>query len=416
MRNTLLSLTALLLSTLVLLMGSGLLGTVLSFHMGLEGLAAPLIGMIMAGFYLGMVLGGRACYWVVARAGHIRAFAVFAASATAITMLHGLIFDPWVWFGLRVLNGVTLLGMYVVIESWLNDRAQGPARARVFSLYMVISFLGLGLGQFLLNLGAVEDASLYLIAGMLFALSLLPVALTRNVHPAAPTGTGSRFRYLLGRVPHGIAGSFVAGVSMGSFFAMGAVYAVQSGLEVGGVSLLMGVTVLAGLALQWPIGRLSDFYDRLGVLLVLQAVMAGVALLIALTGAWHLYWLLVLAALFGGVGATLYPIAVAHVNDHTDPAELVATSSTLIKAYGVGAVTGPVGAAMLMGLLGAPGLFLFVAFVCGLGAVALLLRGRRGEADPDDKRPFISIPRSGSAVISRLDPRSWLDRRRPDRG
>lgn len=415
MRSTLLSLTALLFSTLVLLMGSGLLGTVLGYHMGVEGLSAPRIGMIMAGFYLGMVLGGPLCYWVVARAGHIRAFAVFAASATAITLLHGLIFDAWVWFLLRVLNGASLLGMYVVIESWLNDRAQGPARARVFSLYMVISFLGLGIGQFLLNLGTIEDASLYLIAGILFALSLLPVALTRNVHPPAPTGTGSRLAYLLKLVPHGIGGSFVAGIAMGSFFALGAVYAVQIGLEVQGISLLMGVTVLAGLFLQWPIGRLSDFYDRLSVLMVLQALMAGLALMIALTGVWHLYWLLLLGALFGGIGATLYPIAVAHVNDYADPADLVATSSTLIKAYGVGAVTGPVGASLLMGLLGAPGLFVFVAIACGAGALALLFRQRQDEEPTTQQRPFLSMPRSGSALISALDPRSWLDRRRSDR-
>ncbi len=408
MRDTLFSLAAVMTSTLVLLMGSGLLGTTLSLQMGVQGLAAPLIGFIMAGFYVGMILGGLFCYWVIARTGHIRAFAVFAAAGTASVMLRGLIFDPWVWFALRILNGMALLGLYVVIESWLNDRAKGPARGRVFSIYMVVSFLGLGVGQFLLNLGSVEDQSLYLIAGMLFALSLLPLALTRTVHPPPPTGASSNFRRLFRIAPFGVMGSFVAGAAMGSFFALGAVYAVQVGLDVAGVSLLMGVTVLAGLFLQWPIGHLSDFYDRLKVLCSLKLAMAAIALLISLFGDLGLLWLLPLAAVFGGIGATLYPVAVAHVNDHVDAAELVSTSASLIKAYGVGAVLGPLGASLLIAVVGPAGLFLFTALVCAVAAGVMLLTGlpvvRRAV---EEQLPFISLPRSGSPLITELDPRLW---------
>jgi len=409
MRQTLLSLAALLFSTLLLLLGSGLLGTLLSLKMGMAGFADPVIGLIMGGFYAGMMLGGIVCYRIVHRVGHIRAFAAFAAISCAAIMIHGLLLDPWVWFVLRVLNGISMMGMFIVIESWLNERAEPGIRGRVFSFYMVISFLGLGLGQFLLNVADVEGLELYFVAGLLFALCLVPIALSRTVHPQSPQGVRTRLRHLLRLAPFGVSGCFVAGMIFGAFYALGAVYATNIGLSTAGVSLLMGVAVLSGLVLQWPVGHVSDFYDRLNVLTLLVSLVGVVSLALALLGDAGMLPLLILAGLFGGVGATVYPVAVAHVTDYVSQQQLVSTSATLIKTYGVGATLGPLGAAILMALLGPEGLFLFIALVCAVAAVITGLRRRPATVAVEDQDPFVAMPRTGSTLISEMDPRTESD-------
>jgi len=405
MRNTLLALAALLFSTFLLLLGSGLLGTLLSIKMGMAGLADPVIGLVMGGFYAGMMLGGIFCFRMVHRVGHIRAFAAFAALSCAVIMVHGLTLNPWVWFFLRVINGVTMMGMFIVVESWLNERADPGIRGRVFSFYMVISFLGLGLGQFLLNVADVEGLELYFVAGLLFALCLVPIALSRAVHPKSPERARTRLRSLVRMAPFGVMGCFLAGLVFGAFYALGAVYATNIGLSIAGVSLLMGVAVLSGLVLQWPVGHISDLYDRLAVLALLIAVLGVVALALALLGGSGMVPLLILAALFGGVGATVYPVSVAHVTDHVSQQQLVSTSATLIKAYGVGATLGPVGAALFMALIGPEGLFLFIALVCSVGAVATGMRKRGIRVAVEDQEPFVAMPRTGSTLISEMDPR-----------
>ncbi len=406
MRQTLLSLAALLFSTFMLLLGSGLLGTLLSLRMGITGLADPLIGLIMGGFYAGMILGGFVCYRIIQRVGHIRAFAAFAALSCALIMLHGLVFSTWFWLLLRLINGMTMMGMFIVIESWLNERAEPQMRGRVFSFYMVISFLGLGLGQFLLNLAPVDELDLFLVAGLLFALCLVPIALSRSVHPQAPQGVRTRLRHLMRLAPFGVAGCFVAGLVFGAFYALGAVYGTNIGLSTAGVSLLMGTAVLSGLVLQWPVGHLSDSRDRLNVLIILVALVGMASLGVALLGEVGLLPLLLLAGLMGGVGATVYPVAVAHVTDHVNQQQLVSTSATLIKTYGVGATLGPLSAAILMAVLGPEGLFLFIALVCALATVVMAARRRSTTVAVEDQEPFVAMPRTGSTVISAMDPRT----------
>jgi MFS family permease len=406
MRETIVSLAALFLSTFILLLGSGLLGTMLSLKMNAADYSDLLIGLTMAGFYIGMMVGGLSCYRIVRRVGHIRAFAAFAAMSCAAIMAHALWMNAGFWFGLRVLNGLTMMGMYIVIESWLNERAEPGIRGRVFSLYMIVSFLGLGLGQFLLNVGDIDGKDLYFVAGLLFALCLVPVALARTAHPQAPQGARTRLRHLMRLAPYGIGGCLAAGLVFGGFYALGAVYAVNIGLGAPGVSLFMGVTILSGLLFQWPVGHLSDNHDRLSVLSLLLAAVGVVCLAIAVLGGQGLIWLLVLAGLFGGLGATLYPVAVAHVTDHVIPHQLVATSATLLKVYGVGATLGPVGAAGVMHVLGPEGLYMFGALVCGLTAFAISLRRRRVAVPVEDQEPFVPMPRAAAGVIAELDPRA----------
>src|SRR5690606_4608389 len=133
MRQTLVSLLALFVATLTLTLGSGHLSTFLSLKM--KTLAAPdwLVGLVMSGYYLGLVLGAWVCHRVLQRVGHIRAFAVFAALNSAIVLAHGVFMIPLLWFPLRVLTGISMMGLFMVVESWLNERSPREFRTRVFS-------------------------------------------------------------------------------------------------------------------------------------------------------------------------------------------------------------------------------------------------------------------------------------------
>jgi MFS family permease len=406
MRQTLLSLAALLFSTFMLLLGSGLLGTLLSLRMGITGLADPLIGLIMGGFYAGMILGGFVCYRIIQRVGHIRAFAAFAALSCALIMLHGLVFSTWFWLLLRLINGMTMMGMFIVIESWLNERAEPQMRGRVFSFYMVISFLGLGLGQFLLNLAPVDELDLFLVAGLLFALCLVPIALSRSVHPQAPQGVRTRLRHLMRLAPFGVAGCFVAGLVFGAFYALGAVYGTNIGLSTAGVSLLMGTAVLSGLVLQWPVGHLSDSRDRLNVLIVLLALVGMASLGVALLGE---VGLLPPAAIGRTHGwGWRHRLSGSRRSRHRSCESAAAGlhQCHLDQDLRCWRYSGAPGCSDPDGCAWPEGLFLFIALVCALATVVMAARRRSTTVAVEDQEPFVAMPRTGSTVISAMDPRT----------
>lgn len=396
--------TALFVATLTLMVGSGLLGSLLGLRMALEGFSEPVIGLVMSGFYVGLVGGSFLCPGIVQRAGHIRAFAAFAAVNTTATLLYPLFLSAPVWFGFRLLTGISMMGLYMVVESWLNDRTESHMRGRVFSVYMAMTFLGLGSGQFLLKFRPIESSDLFLVVGIFTSLSLLPVVLTRSLHPELPETSRPELRRLLHKAPLGLLGSFIAGMIAGAFYSLGPVFVARSGLSVSTAAYFMATTILCGLALQWPVGNLSDRSDRLRVLSVLALLVCLASLTIFLVGGRSLWLLIPATALYGGFAFTLYPVAVAHTNDRLEPSEIVPASTALILFYGLGACLGPPVASMAMKILGPAGLYAFIALCSGLLAAAVI-RFRPAAKPPfEEPVPYVPVPRT-SHVVTALDPR-----------
>lgn len=404
-RNTLLSLSALFLAVLAMMLANGLLGSLISLRLSLADYSSGFIALVMAGYYAGLVCGSFIAPHVVRRVGHIRAFTAFAALNTVIALLTALYQSPLTWGLLRVATGISMMALYMVIESWLNERAESKVRGRVFSVYMVMTFLGLGGGQFLLDTGGQNPQTPFLLVAILFAICLIPVALTRAAHPQPVENIQFRIRKLFKVAPFGVWGCLGAGLANGAFYALGPTFGVREGLAVSQVASFMGVTILGGLVLQWPIGTVSDRFDRQHVIGVLSFAVAIASLVLVTIGGRPLPALLIAGALFGGLTFTMYPVAVAHANDHIKADEVVPVSAALILCYSLGAMLGPFGAAGVMHLIGPRGLFLFTTLLCGgLGVAALL--GPRGEpVAPEDHSPFVPVPRT-SAVIVQLDPRA----------
>jgi MFS family permease len=407
MAHTLFGFVAIYTAVFILLAGVGLLGTFLSLRMSIEGFSEQVTGLVMSGYYVGTILGGFYCHRVVCRVGHIRAFATFAAACTASVMAHGLFVSPVSWGGLRLLTGIAVTGLYMVVESWLNAGADHSNRGRIISVYMVVSFLGLGAGQFLLNAAEVNGPDLFLITGILLALCLVPVSTTHSVQPQVPKILNFNLVALWRTAPMGMFGCLTAGLINGALYTLGPVFGHGIGLTVSGISLYMGATVLSGLILQWPAGLLSDRFDRNIVMAGLGLAVAAISLAIALLMRESFSLLLTLTILYGGVAFTLYPVAVAHTHDFFPPDDIVAVSSALILSFGVGASIGPPTAAMMMKFFGPSGLYVFIALSGSIfGGIVAVYRHRRPERlEAEYPVSFVAM-RTSSPAVTVLDPRS----------
>jgi MFS family permease len=403
------SVASLLLGAGILVLGNALLGITLPIRMNVEGMAAETAGLVMSAYYLGFVGGSLWGQTIIARVGHIRAFAAFAAVVGAATLMHPLWVAAIPWAVLRVVSGFCMAGLFATIESWLNVRSASASRGQILSLYMVTAYLGSGIGQLLVNAWGVSGVELFCLAALLMSLSLVPVVLTRVSGPDLSQVRRLGFRQLYALSPLGVIGACGAGVMSGAFYGMGAIFAQTVGLPVLGVSLFMGAAVLGGLVLQYPIGHISDRFDRRTVLAIILAAGAVVylgAYLWSTLMAPALAPLLVIAALFGGTAATVYPVAVAHAFDYVERERMVAASGGLLLAWSVGATIGPLAASFAMGRFGAPSLFLVLAATAGSLALFTRYRMTRRPSRPSDEQsPFVSLPAS-PAVAGQLDPRA----------
>lgn len=392
MLKTLASIASLLAGQGMLLLGNGLFGTLLGVRTRLEGFTTEVTGIVMAGYFVGMLLAAMSAIRVVIAVGHIRAYAAFASIMSVSALLHVLLVEPTVWFVLRVMSGYCMAGMAMVSESWLNERSTNETRGQVLSIYMITTYLGAGVGQFLLVIGAPERFELFSLASILFSFALVPVLLTRAKAPAPVRPGRFSLRQLYKVSPLGVFGCFAAGLANAAFYGLGPVFAQGVGLPLAGVSTFMASVILAGMASQWPVGRISDKMDRRTLLATIAFASVGVAAAIALTAEDSpnlLYWL---AALYGGLTFTVYSISVAHANDYVETKHLVQASGGLVMAYGIGASAGPVVASAIMGQIGPAGLFYYTAMIgLVLGGFTMFRMTRRSAMPKEERGRYMPI-------------------------
>ena len=403
MLKTVKSFLALLLATTIVTMGSGLLSSLLSINLRLYGYSAQIIGWVMACNYLGLVLGIFFCQAIVRHVGHIRAFAVFAALITAISLLHAMYISPWFWAVLRVGSGLCLTGLFMVIESWLNEKVEPEFRGRLLSIYMILVYFGIGSGQFLLNVNDVQGKSIFMLTGIIFAICLIPISTSRAADPQRLRVPHYNLIKLFRLAPFSMVGSFTAGLINSSFYSLGPMLGLEIGLQIYQVSWFMSITVWSGLFFQWPVGLISDRLNRLTVLSALGFLAMLVSVSISMFGSSNPGTLLFLTACFGVV-FTIYPVAMARAQDNIKKEDIVPASAALILFFGLGACFGPVIASWVMAKTGPWGLYHFTA-ICGgiLGAAAGLYR-IKSLGMVEARVPFVSVPKT-SPVVSVLDPR-----------
>lgn len=349
----------LLLSTAFLLMGVGLLHTHIALQGRGLGFSVAMIGVLTSAYYAGFLVGTYTIPQLTHRIGHIRTFAFCAALLTLVVLIQAL--DPayGVWLVLRVLQGMMLVGLYAIIESWLNAASDPRHRSSVFAIYMMVNLGASAAAQQFLRIRG-EGFVLFCIVAILFCIASLPVVASHQSQPQLRSMPKVQIRRLFRLAPTALVSALLSGLALGAFWGLLPLYAVARGLGVGGIGTYMSAAIAGGVVLQWPLGRFSDRIDRrlaLSLISATAALAALVNLLLPNVGAAAM----VVIFVFGGMSFTLYPIAVAHLVDYVDRDELLAASSTVLLVNGVGSAVGPLVAGALMNLLQPQLLFVWFA-------------------------------------------------------
>ncbi|MBT6095980.1 MAG: MFS transporter [Rhodospirillaceae bacterium] len=393
------SISSLLLSFGMLLLGNGMTGTLLGIRSRLEGFSTGTTGFIMAGYSVGLLLGALFATRVVATVGHIRAFAAFASIMSVAVLAHVLIIEPIVWFALRVVAGFCMAGMVMVVESWVNERATNSTRGRILSLYMMTNYMGAGLGQFMLLLDDPAQFQLFVIASMVYSFALVPILLTRSSAPKPSSPQRTNFRELFAVSPVGVYGTICAGMTNASLNSMGAVFAKDAGLSISQVSTFMAMALFGGMVMQFPLGRMSDRFDRRTVLAVAALATATAAYAVIWATSQPVLTLIIAAGFFGGFCFAIYPLSSSQVNDLADPDKLVQVAAGVLISYGIGASVGPILVAQSMAFYGPQGMFYFIAAINGSLLVFTIVRILQRDRGDKEKAPF--IPLGGTGVSSK---------------
>jgi MFS family permease len=398
-------LLGLLLGTSLFVAATGLASTALALQADELGFSPTMTGAVMAAYFAGFVMGTYFCPGVVQRAGHVRAFSAFAATAAAAVLLHPLLAGPPQWALLRFVTGVCVVGLYMVIESWLNEKAANEARGRVFAFYQVIALASLAIGQYLILIHAGDRFTSFLIAGALLSLGLVPIVLTRVKEPTPISTVKLNLRGLWQTSPMSVAGAMVAALANGAFISLGPVFARGMDMGPAEIALFMSFVLLGGVALQWPIGHLSDMWDRRTVTLIAGAAAAGAAALAAWSVTHSQPLFLAAVFIYGGAAFSLYPLCVAHANDNAPPDEFVTVAGGLLLTYGIGAAVGPIVAGPLMQFLGNDAfLFFLVAMQAGLVLFIIARMLARPAPPVEDQEPFVMLARTSQSALDMIAP------------
>ncbi|HMH14265.1 MAG TPA: MFS transporter [Edaphobacter sp.] len=377
----------LIIATSAIQLANGFFGTFISLRVATEDFGATLAGLVLSSYFAGFTLGAFRCAKIIERVGHIRAYAAFAGLVVAATAAMPLLIGPLSWFVLRAVVGFGCAGVFVTTESWLNAKADPSDRGRVFSIYMVGTFVALAIGQLLIVRVEMAGPGPFNSIVALFAIALVMVSTTRAEPPRTTATEKLPYSHLVRAAPVAVIGCVVNGLVGSAFYALVPAWMQDKGIERENIALFMLVAVLGGLAFQVPVGRFSDHFDRRIVLAALGLGFAGTAITLVLLPRPSPF-ILPVAALLGGFMSTLYPVCVANAHDRMPADRVVAVSGQLILISGLGSVIGPLIGTNIMGHSDIDGVFYFMAAAAILLALVAIGESLISAAPLRLRRPF----------------------------
>jgi len=368
-----------------LMLGNGLQGTLISWRATYEGFSASTTGWIMTGYYTGFLAGSIVVPKMVNEVGYIRVFAALASLASTAVLLQVLFITPTNWFFMRVITGFCFAGTYVVVESWLNAASDNETRGQMLSFYMLVSYGGMAGGQWLINVGPPSGYELFVLSSILLSLALIPLLIRQVKVPEVDTLTRVKLKALYKIAPAGVFGLFVASIAHGAMFGMGAVFAIAAGLNVADIALFMSSFIALGALAQWPLGWLSDQFDRRLILMatsIFAVVLCGLLTTVEATN-WLFY---LLFALLGAFSLPMYSIAIAHTNDRLKPEQMAGASSTLVLVLGIGSILGPTTAGYLLTTYDAQGYLAHIGLAHAIIAFGMIYYMFKREGVSEDQQ------------------------------
>lgn len=393
MVRSILPLAALLLGSAFLVFAGGVNSLILPVRGDAEGFTATSLGLLGTGWAIGYITGCLRTPKLVARVGHIRAFGAMCAIASIAVLLSLVLINPWVWIPVRALSGFCFAGAAMIVESWLNERTDAASRGRIFGIYTMVNLTATTAGQMVLTLGDARGYFFFVLAAMVYCLALLPTAISATTTPNPLTQVSLNLRGLWKNSPIAVFSILMVGVSNASFGTLAAVYAGRIGFSIDQIALFASVPILAGAASQIPVGITSDKYDRRVVLIVIAAIALVADALFVFSGATHPVLVMALAGLFGATVYAMYPVIVAHANDHAEPGSFIQVSGGLLLVFGMGSIVGPTIAGYVMTNYGVSYLFVVTGGAHVFLILFALLRLRlRPAVAQEDKIAFQAQP------------------------
>ncbi|WP_306755200.1 MFS transporter [Paracoccus actinidiae] len=405
------------LGILLLMVGNGMQGTLLGIRGGIEGIPTFQMSVAMSGYYAGFLLGSLSVPALIKNVGHVRVFAALGSMISSVLVLYSV--EPnWIWWTLlRVIIGYCFCGVYITSESWLNAGSTNENRGQTLSAYMIVQLLGIVAAQALLNLSDPGGYTLFIVASVLVSFAFMPILLSARPAPQFQTIKRMTFGQLYRASPLGCVGIFLIGGVFAVLSGMSSVWGATIGLSVAQISIFVAASYAGGLVMQYPIGWISDRYDRRKLVLMLSAVGAvtGIAVLASQPGT---LGLIVAGALMGGLVNPIYALLLAYTNDYLDQSDMAAASAGLLFIYGIGSMGGPIITGWLMELIGPDGFWLYMGVLLGMLAVYAGWRTTRRRAlTPEEQGNFAVITPNATtiAVEAALDEKqSDPDKRAPD--
>ena len=383
----------LLVSIFLMMTGSGLQGTLLGVRAEGAGFNSTVTGLVLGLYYLGYIAGSTWTPGLVRSVGHIRVFSALVSVASAAVVVHGVWVAPVPWVVLRFLTGVCVAGLFVVSESWLNDVASGSTRATLLAVYNTVVTAGLATGSLLLNTADTSGVVLFVAGSVLLSVAAVPVTLAPHEAPVPEEHTSMSMRSVVRSAPLGVVGGAMSGLGTGAALGFGAVYASRAGFGVSGASTFVAAVLVGAVIGQIPLGRWSDRTDRRIVMGTAAALIAAGSFVGIAGTIMDAFGIVIVAALLVGAGAfSLYGLSFAHMADYIEPSAMISAGSTLIKANGLGAASGPLLASFFIGAVGPEGLFELLAGASVLfGCYVIVRLFRRAAAEEDRRAHYVPV-------------------------
>jgi len=406
----------------ILITAHGFQGNLLGVRSVIEEFNVIATGAIMSGYFIGYFFGANVIPALVGKVGHIRVFAAFASMASLSILLHAVFVNPYIWIFGRFLTGLSLIGVFIVVESWLNDRATNRNRGEVLSIYMFITFSGLAFGTLLLNFSSPENYEPFILISLLFSIALIPILLTKRKPPKFKKISSINVKQLYKISPLGTFSMFCTGFIHSSIFTLGAVYAAKMNFTIFEISLFLFSISIAGALFQWPIGYFSDRSDRRIIIITCSFLAALFCFLVtsaSQTSLENMYLassigmdkviFFIFITIYAGFALPLFTLNLAYMNDFIPKEKFVAAGAGLQIIFGMGAMGGPVLCSVFMNMYGANGFFIYLGFFHILiGLFGMYRITKRNYMDKPGST-FTPLPRNITPLGIELDPTTAAD-------
>jgi len=416
--------------------GFAILATAHGFQGNLLGVRAVIeefnylaVGALFSGYFLGYFIGAFYCPKLINSVGHIRTFSAFASLASRSALIHVTFVKPYVWSFGRFLTGFSMIAIFIVTESWLNDRATNRNRGQILSLYMIITYVAFATGNLLLNVSSPTKYEPFILISVLFSIALVPILLAKKKPPKFKKTASMNIKELYRISPFGSFAMLCTGFIYSAVLTLASVYAANMNLTIYEISILLTLIVAAGAIFQWPIGYISDRMDRRKVIItsgIFAIIFCMLAILFSGTSFSNAFTqnltkfnyfsttlektkLFLSITLMAGMTLTFFPIILAYVNDNITKDKFVAAGSGLNIVFGVGAIFGPILCSITMQLLGANGFFVYIILFLTLMVIFGIYRVTRSEYEENPDSSFTPLPKDITPLGIELDPDTAVD-------